>query len=153
MSTWLVKSEPESYSIDHFAKDRTSDWTGVRNYQARNYLREMKPGDQVLYYHSSGNPSGVVGLAEVKSAAQPDKTQFDKRSEFYDPKATKDAPRWFCPTLEFVRKFSRPIPLSELKSDGGFGGMPLLERGSRLSVQPVSGDHFRKILSLEKEKR
>jgi predicted RNA-binding protein with PUA-like domain len=148
MAFWLVKTEPDVYSIDDLKRDRSTDWTGVRNYQARNYLREMKIGDHVLVYHSNAEPPGVVGTAAVLKAAAPDKTQFDPRSEYFDEKSTKEAPRWFCPEIKFLRKLHRIVPLEELRAEKGLSGLLLLQKGSRLSVIPVSEKHFTSIVSL-----
>lgn len=148
MATWLVKTEPDVFSIDDFARVKVTDWTGVRNYQARNFLKKMEVGDEVLIYHSNAEPSGIVGLAKVYATATPDKTQFDGKSEYFEPKATKAAPRWFCPDLKFVRKFRRQIPLDELRSSKALEGLALLQKGSRLSVIPVSGKHFETILKM-----
>jgi len=145
---WLVKTEPESYSIDDLVRDRKTEWTAVRNYQARNFLKEMAIGDLVLFYHSNAEPTGVVGIAEVSRTAQPDPTQFDSKSEYFDPKATKDAPRWFCPTLKFIEKFKGVIVLDKLRTINGLEGMILLKKGSRLSVQPVSAGEYRILLKL-----
>lgn len=148
MAYWLVKTEPNLFSIDDFARVKVTDWTGVRNYQARNFLRAMQVGEEVLIYHSNAQPPGVVGLAKVKTAASPDQTQFDSSSEYFDPKATPQNPRWFCPDLAFVRKLERPIPLDELRACKLLSGLLLLERGSRLSVIPVEDKHYRTIVEL-----
>jgi predicted RNA-binding protein with PUA-like domain len=148
MATWLVKTEPDVYSIDDLARDKVTNWTCVRNYQARNFLKAMAVGDNVLIYHSNAEPSGVVGLARVCKLAVADPTQFDKKSEYFDPKATQEAPRWFCPDLKFVRKLARTIPLDELRACKALTGLALLQRGSRLSVIPVSEKHFDTIVEL-----
>ena len=148
MNYWLVKTEPHVYSIDDLRRDKKTEWTGVRNYQARNFLQQMRVGDSVIVYHSNAEPPGVVGIATVKTAAVPDPTQFDKKSEYFDPKATKEAPRWFCPDLKFVRKLSRLIALDELRSCTTLAGLALLQKGSRLSVLPVSEKHFDTIVEL-----
>lgn len=148
MACWLVKTEPEVYSIDDFARDGTTDWTGVRNYQARNFLKEMAVSDKVLIYHSNAEPPGVAGVGSVVEAAKPDKTQFNPASEYYDEKSTKASPRWFCPEIRFVKKFSRLVPLEELRGSKALSGLLLLQRGSRLSVTPVSEKHFNEIVSL-----
>jgi len=148
MACWLVKTEPDIFSIEDFARERVTDWTGVRNYQARNFLRAMKVGEPVLVYHSNAEPPGVVGVARVHKQAVPDPTQFDRQSEYFDSKATKDKPRWFCPDLEFVEKLKRMIPLDELRSLKALDGFRLLERGSRLSVIPVLDKHFNTILKI-----
>lgn len=143
MNYWLVKTEPDVYSINDLKRDGCTDWTEVRNYQARNYMKAMKTGEQVLVYHSNAKPSGVVGIAKVTKEAFADCTQFDPHSEVFDPKATVDAPRWFCPELSFVTKAAAIISLQDLKSIPELEGMVLLQRGSRLSVQPVTEKQFR----------
>ena len=151
MSHWLVKSEESVYSIDMLRRDRFTIWDGVRNYQARNYLRSMKVGDKVLFYHSNSEPNAVVGLAEIKKVAFADPSQFDAKSEYFEPKASKEEPRWFCPELKFVRKFKHSVPLAHLKELPELKSMVLLQRGSRLSVQPVSDKEFKSILKLADE--
>lgn len=148
MANWLVKSEADVYSIDQLRRDRRTVWDGVRNYQARNYLREMKRGEPVLFYHSNSEPTGIVGLAEVVKEAYPDATQFDPRSDYYDPAATLEAPRWFAPELAFRRAFPRCLTLAELREVSALKEMVLLKRGSRLSVQPVSARELTAILKL-----
>jgi predicted RNA-binding protein with PUA-like domain len=143
MNYWLVKSEADCYSIDHFKKDKTTSWTGIRNYQARNFMRDsMKIGDGVLFYHSNAKPTGVYGIAKVISAPHPDLTQFDNKDDHYDPKATIEKPIWMCVDIEFVKKFAEPVSLTEMKLDPHLEGMMVLAVGSRLSVQPVSKQHF-----------
>jgi predicted RNA-binding protein with PUA-like domain len=151
MRFWLMKSEPDSYSIDDLAADGTTHWDGVRNFQARNLLRdEVGVGDQVLFYHSRLRPPGVVGLAEVVKAAYPDHTAWDPDSGYFDPKSTPEAPRWFMVDIAFRRKFDRLISIDELKEHPQLAGMVLLHR-SRLSVQPVTPAEFRFILELAGE--
>jgi predicted RNA-binding protein with PUA-like domain len=148
---WLMKSEPDVFSIDDLAKAKkqTTGWDGVRNYQARNLLRdEIAVGDGVLYYHSSVDPPAVVGLARVVKAGYPDPTQFDPKSEYYDAGSKPDAPRWFSVEIAFDRKLARPVTLSELRADPALSGMVLLQRGSRLSVQPVTAAEWKRILAL-----
>lgn len=152
MATWLVKTEPDVFSIDDFARARVTDWNGVRNYQARNFLMSMEEGDDVLIYHSNAEPPGVVGLATVHAKASPDKTQFDPSSEYFDSKASAANPRWFCPDLKFVRKFARQIPLDELRRTRALEGLTLLQKGSRLSVIPVSDKHFDTIVKMASQK-
>jgi predicted RNA-binding protein with PUA-like domain len=152
MATWLVKTEPDVFSIDDFARARVTDWNGVRNYQARNFLMSMEAGDDVLIYHSNAEPPGVVGLATVHATASPDKTQFDPTSEYFDGKASTANPRWFCPDLKFVRKFARQIPLDELRRTRALEGLTLLQKGSRLSVIPVSDKHFDTIVKMASQK-
>ena len=147
---WLIKSEPEVYSIDDLASDGRTEWDGVRNYQARNYMRdEMKVGDLVLFYHSNANPPGVAGIARVCSEPHPDATQFDPKSDYYDPKATKDEPRWSLVDVEFVERFEEPVSLETLKADAkALDGMMVIKRGVRFSVQPVEPKHFARVLAL-----
>lgn len=145
---WLVKSEPDVYSIDVFAKDKTTLWDCVRNYQARNFLREMQVGDSVLFYHSNADPGGIVGLATVKTLAKAEAIQFDPSSEYYDPKATPEKPRWFAPELKFASKFKRNLSLKELRGVKSLQKMELLRQGSRLSVQKISPSEFETILGL-----
>jgi len=148
---WLMKSEPDAYSIDDLANDKnkTTCWDGVRNYQARNLMRdEMKKGDLVLYYHSNAKPPGVAGVAKVVQESYPDHTQFDKESKYFDPKATLEVPRWFMVDIQLVKKFKTFLPLDELKTFKGLEGMVLLQKGSRLSVQPVTRKQYETILKL-----
>jgi predicted RNA-binding protein with PUA-like domain len=150
---WLMKSEPDVYSIDHLKKDGETEWDGIRNYQARNFMRDdMAPGDLVLFYHSNANPPGVAGLARVASDPYPDPTQFDKRSKYHDPKSKKDDPRWILVDLEFVERFEELVPLATLKSDKRLSDMLVVQKGQRLSVQPVDKKHFGRVLSLAKAK-
>lgn len=148
MNYWLMKSEPDVFSIDDLERKKISLWDGVRNYQARNYMmKEMSIGDLVLFYHSNAKPSSVVGLAEVAKKAQPDPTQFDKTSEYYDAKSKPENPRWHCVSLQFHRKFKRPVSLDEIKSEKSLQKMLLLHR-SRLSVQPVKKSEFDSICKM-----
>ena len=149
---WLMKSEPDAYSIDDLAreKNKTTCWDGVRNYQARNLMRdEMKKGDLVLFYHSSAKPPGVAGAARVVRESYPDHTALDRKSKYYDEKSTADNPRWFMVDIKLVKKFKRLIPLEELKSIKALEGMVLLQKGSRLSVQPVTKKQYETILKLD----
>ncbi len=140
---WLIKSEPEVFSIDHLAKDTTTWWEGVRNYQARNFMmKDMAVGDEVLFYHSNAEPPGIAGLAKVSSGALPDPTQFDKKSEYFDPKATLKNPRWLCVEVQFVKKFKNLVSLSEVKKMQALDKMLLIQKGSRLSIQPVTATEF-----------
>src|SRR4029450_13297809 len=147
---WLVKTEPESFSIDDLAQapQQTTGWSGVRNYQARNYMREMKLGDRVLVYHSSSDPRAVVGVATVARESYPDPTAWDKKDPHYDPQSTKDDPRWFMVDLKFEQAFKWPLPLDELGGVATLKEMGLLREGSRLSVQPVRKAEFEAILKL-----
>ncbi len=138
-----MKSEPETFPIDQLAKEKTTWWEGVRNYQARNFMmKDMAPGDEVLFYHSNAEPPGIAGLAKVSKKAAADKTQFDKKSEYFDAKATLENPRWFCVELTFSRKFKNFISLTEIKSTPLLSKMILLQKGSRLSIQPVTLAEF-----------
>lgn len=151
MQYWLMKSEPETYGIDDLARDRRTSWEGVRNYQARNFMREMKIGDQVLFYHSSAEPPGVAGLARVSRDAHPDVAALDRRSPYFDAKATPENPIWWMVEIEFVERFPNVIPLSDLKANPALDGMLVLQRGQRLSVQPVDASHFRAVCSMAKK--
>ncbi len=148
---WLLKSEPESYSIDALKKDSKTLWTGVRNYLARNFMTDsMKPGDKVLFYHSNADPSAVVGTAEVVRVGLPDPTALDAKSDYYDAKASKDHPIWFCSEIKFVSKFARPLSLEDLKSHKNLSAMSLLQKGQRLSVMQVSKKEFDFVCALAK---
>ncbi len=148
---WLIKSEPDVYSIDDLERDGETPWDGVRNYQARNYLRDqMAAGDPVLFYHSSSDAIGVAGVARVASKPYADPTQFDKKSDYFDAGSTKDDPRWWLVDVAFVEKFRALVPLAALKADKGLAGMLVLARGQRLSVQPVDPAHARIVLRLGK---
>lgn len=143
MKYWLMKSEPDVYSIDQLKKDKTTWWEGVRNYQARNFMmKDMEVGDAVLFYHSNAEPPGVAGLAVVSKKAEPDKQQFDKKSEYFDPKATKEKPIWYCVQLGFDEKFKELVSLQDLRDNEKLQDMLVLAKGSRLSVQPVDKKHF-----------
>lgn len=149
---WLMKSEPDAFSIDDLARVGTEPWTGVRNYQARNFMRNgMRVGDGVLFYHSNCTPPGIVGIATVATEAYPDPTQFDRTSHYFDPKATPEEPRWFNVDVRFERKLSRIIPLDEIRAHRDDLGeeFELTRRGSRLSVLPVSAAQWKLLLSLE----
>lgn len=148
MQYWLVKSEPDCYSIQDLKREKVGSWTDVRNYQARNFLRAMKKGDLLLFHHSSCAVPAIVGVAKVVKEAYADPTQFDAKKVGYDPKSTKDNPRWSTVDVSLVEIFSEPLSLSEIKSDKAFSGMELVKQGSRLSVQPVSEVHFKRVLKL-----
>jgi predicted RNA-binding protein with PUA-like domain len=150
MKYWLMKSEPDECSIDDVlaAPQRITPWSGVRNYQARNFMRdEMKVGDGVLFYHSSCEEPGIAGVAEVASAAYPDRSQFDRKSPYYDPKAKKDNPRWVNVDVRALRK-TRLVPLSELRGHKALAGMRLLQPGNRLSITPVTESEWKYIARL-----
>jgi predicted RNA-binding protein with PUA-like domain len=149
MKQWLMKSEPDVFSIDDLEKRGPSLWDGVRNYQARNFMmNDMKLGDEILFYHSSCDVPGVAGLAKVVSLAEPDPSQFDKKSEYYEPAATKEKPRWFCIKAGFVKKFPRVVPLEEIRGEKSLAKMLLLKRGQRLSIQPVTAKEYECIVKL-----
>ena len=145
---WLMKSEPDAFSIADLKRRKRSPWDGVRSFQARNQMQAMRLGDLALFYHSSSEPPGVVGLARVVREAYPDHTQFDRKSKYYDARAKPDAPRWFMVDVEFVERFPRMVTLAELKADPQFAQMLVVRRGMRLSVQPVAPEHMQLILSL-----
>jgi predicted RNA-binding protein with PUA-like domain len=149
---WLMKSEPSCYSIDNLKRDKIGVWDDVRSYQARNYMREQRKGDIVFFYHSSCDVIGIVGVATVHKEAYPDPTQFDTKSYKYDAKSTKENPRWDSVDLKFVEKFDTPLTLNELKLDPFFNDMLVVKRGMRLSVQPVSEKHAKKILKLHSKR-
>lgn len=150
MKYWLVKTEPDVYSIDDLAREGRTLWSGVRNYQARNFLREMKLGDRLLIYHSNAQPPGVVGVGEISREHQPDPTQFEKGGEYFDPKSKLDNPRWSCPEVAFMKKLPSLVSLQALREEKSLKGLLLLQPGTRLSVIPVSEDHFRAIIALSK---
>lgn len=153
MRHWLMKTEPSTYSIDDLERERKTPWSGVRNFQARNFMRdEMRVGDVVLFYHSSTDPAGVAGLARVASEPYPDPTQFDCKGPYFEPRATPGKPVWFLVDVTFVRKLRRLIPLTELRAMRPLAKMLLLQRGSRLSIQPVAPTEFAAILKAERRK-
>ncbi len=137
MKLWLMKSEPDVFGIDDLAKKKVEGWNGVRNYQARNFMKTMEVGDRVLFYHSNAEPPGVAGEAVVVKTAYPDPTQFDKKGDYYEPRATKAEPVWFQVDVKFVAKAPRFVPLDELRGMPELEAMPLVNK-SRLSVQPVT---------------
>ena len=144
-----MKSEPDVFGVDHLAArpKRTEPWTGVRNYQARNFMREMQLGDLAFFYHSSCPEPGIAGIVEVSRLAYPDPTQFDRKSEYFDPKAAREAPRWFNVEVTLVRK-TRLLSLQELRSHKALAAMALLKRGNRLSITPVTEGEWRYIEKL-----
>ena len=151
MRYWLMKSEPDEFSIQKLAKVKREPWSGVRNYQARNYmLKDMQVGDGILFYHSNTAVPGVAGLAEVASAPYPDPSQFDRKSDYYDPASPRDNPRWWLVDVAYRRTFKRVVALDELKARAAdLGDFALLRRGNRLSVLPVTAAQWQFILSLE----
>lgn len=147
---WLLKSEPTSFSIQDLAKspEQTTCWEGVRNYQARNFLKSMKVGDRGFFYHSNADPPAIVGTVSVVKASYPDPYAYDKKSRYFDPKSTSDAPRWFLVDIQLVKTFSKPLTLEYLRTVKGLEQMELLRKGSRLSVQPVRPDEWKMVCSL-----
>ena len=145
---WLMKSEPDVYSIDDLERDGRESWEGVRNYQARNFMREMVKGDLVIFYHSNAKPPGAAGVGRICRQAYPDDTQFNKKSKYYDAKSKKEDPRWSLVDVEFVEKFGEPVSLQALKDDPALEGMRVTHKGSRLSVQPVDKGHFKRVLRM-----
>jgi predicted RNA-binding protein with PUA-like domain len=151
LTCWLFKSEPDVYSIEDLARDKVEPWTGIRNYQVRNMIRDdMKAGDQVIFYHSSCDVPGAAGLARISREAYPDPLQFDPTSPYFDAKSSKDDPRWLLVEIEFVRKFARIITLAELKQHPGLTHFRLNQRGNRLSIFPVTRQQLNVILKLDK---
>ena len=150
MAHWLMKSEPDAYSIDDLKRDKREPWDGIRNYQARNMMRDdMRVGDKVFFYHSNCKVPGIVGIAKVASKPYPDPTQFDPESKYFDPKSSADDPRWCLVDVKFVRKLKRTITLTELKSMPELDGFALTRKGNRLSIMPVDAEHWDLILGTE----
>jgi predicted RNA-binding protein with PUA-like domain len=149
MNYWLMKSEPGAYSLNDLKRDAQTCWDGVRNYQARNFMRDqMAVGDQVLFYHSNADPMGVVGVAEVCRAAYPDHTAWDPADPHYDPATRRDAPTWMMVDIAYVTTFPRMVTLPELKADPALAGLMVAQKGARLSVQPVSEAHFQRVCEM-----
>ncbi len=138
---WLMKTEPDVFAYDDLVRQRRAGWDGVRNYQARNFMREMRHGDLVVIYHSNAAPPGAAGIASVVGEAEPDPTQFDPASDYFDPRSPREAPRWDLVTLAPVRRL-RFVPLEELRALAALRDCPLLARGNRLSVMPLTGREF-----------
>jgi predicted RNA-binding protein with PUA-like domain len=154
MNHWLMKSEPETFGIDALAKRqrRTTHWDGVRNFQARNFMRDqMRVGDLAFFYHSNCDEPGIVGIVKVVKAGYPDHSAFDPKDKHYDPDSDADNPRWYMVDVQLQRKLARPVTLATLRehSNGALKGMALLQRGNRLSITPVTATHWRFILKLE----
>jgi predicted RNA-binding protein with PUA-like domain len=145
---WLMKSEPDVYGIDHLASDRTTIWDGVRNYQARNFLKSMAIGDLAFFYHSNTKPPGIVGLMQIIESQVVDPSQFDSVSDYYDPKSTPAAPRWHTVKLEFVRAFDRQIDLTELRDRFTPEELLVVKQGNRLSVMPILANIAEQLLQL-----
>lgn len=150
MNYWLMKSEPDVYGIDHLKKEKKDHWDGIRNYQARNFMRnEMKKGDLAFFYHSSCEEPGIVGIMEIAREAYPDHTAFDPKEKYFDEKSDPDNPRWFMVDVKYKRKLKRNISLQELRSHKSLVDMRLLQKGNRLSIMPVSKSEWEYILKLE----
>lgn len=150
MKYWLMKSEPDAFSIDDLKRKGIEAWDGVRNYQARNFMRDsMHPGDKVFFYHSNCAEPGIAGIAEVASDAYPDPSQFNAKSKYFDPKSSREDPRWMLVDVKFVKKLKRTITLDELKNHDVLDEMLLLRKGNRLSVMPVAAAEWRYVLTLE----
>ena len=154
MNYWLYKSEPSAFSIDHLVKapEQTAPWAGVRNYQARNYLREAKVGDKVFFYHSSEEPLGIFGTMKVARAGYPDFTQFDPKSKYFDPKSPQDNPRWTMVDVKLIRKFPKPVLREDLTTNDVTAGMLVLKKGMRLSIQPVTAEEWAAVHKLAEVK-
>jgi predicted RNA-binding protein with PUA-like domain len=149
MHRWLMKTEPGTFSIDDLRTRKIEPWDGVRNYQARNFIRTMQDGDAVLVYHSACPEPGVAGIAKIAGKPKPDPTQFDSRNDHYDPASRHEDPRWTLVDVRFVRKLKRVITLDEIKALDGLGDFALIRRGNRLSVMPVTDPQWQAILALE----
>jgi predicted RNA-binding protein with PUA-like domain len=149
MNHWLIKSEPDVFSIEDLERVGQEPWTGVRNYQARNFMwRDMKSGDLALFYHSNAKPTGIAGIAQVIGSPYPDPTQFDPKSEYFDAKSSRDNPRWWLVDFEFVARFAEVIPLETIKQDSKLCEMMVCQRGTRLSINPVDTAHFKRVCKL-----
>lgn len=152
MNYWLMKSEPDVFGIEHLRErpDQTEPWDGVRNYQARNMLRDqMQVGDLAFFYHSNCRPPGIVGIMEIVRAGYPDPTQFDPNSDYYDPKSDPDNPRWFLVDVKFKRQFKRMITLDELKAQPELAELAVVRKGNRLSICPVGKSEWDFIVGME----
>lgn len=148
MRYWLMKSEPGNYSIDDLARDKVTDWTGVRNYQARNFMKDMQPGDLAIFYHSNAEPSGAVGAMRIKKAAHGDRTALDPKSQYFEEKATPENPVWFCVDVEFIGKFKQTVSLADLRENKKLAKMEVLRKGSRLSVQPSNEAEYKEVCKM-----
>jgi predicted RNA-binding protein with PUA-like domain len=151
MKHWLMKCEPSAYTIEALARDGSTSWEGVRNYQARNFMREMKVGDKVLFYASNADPSGVTGLAEVSREAYPDRFAMTKGHDYYDPKSTPENPIWYMVDIRYVKTFPHVVSLETLKSAPGLEEMVVTKKGSRLSIQPVTKSEYDIVVKLGKK--
>ncbi len=148
---WLMKSEPNAYSIDDLERDGYTYWDGVRNYQARNFMRdEMKIGDRVIFYHSNTEPPAAVGIAEVVKESYPDFSAFDPKDKHFDPKSKEQKPTWYMVDIKFVKKFKKIVPLQEMKQNPKLQDMKLVQRGNRLSVMPITKEEFDEIVRMSR---
>ena len=153
MKHWLMKSEPSNYSIDNLARDKKTAWSGVRNFQARNFMRdEMSPGDWAIFYHSNAEPPGAVGLMKIASKAHADETAFDKKGKYFEERATRKNPVWECVDVEFVEKFSATLSLAEIRANPKLAKLEILKKGSRLSITPVTPSDFKELCKSAKAK-
>jgi predicted RNA-binding protein with PUA-like domain len=148
MAHWLMKSEPEVYGIDHLQAEGTTLWDGIRNYQARNFMRTMVVGDRAFFYHSNATPPGIVGLMEVVETGLTDPSQFDPASKYHDPASRPEAPRWDCVRLRFLRRFARLLSLEELREHFDDQSLPVVRRGNRLSILPVPEESVERLYGL-----
>ncbi len=146
MKYWLFKSDLEDYPLSKFIKDKITPWEGVRNYQARNFMmKEMSVGDRGIFYHSNASPSEAVAVLEVASSAKPDKLARDKKSDYYDPKATDENPIWQCVDVKFIEAFKKPVGLDQMRKEKSLEKMTLLQKGTRLSITPLTQKEFEKL--------
>jgi predicted RNA-binding protein with PUA-like domain len=149
MRHWLIKSEPDVFGIDDLAKVKREPWSGVRNYQARNFMwKDMKSGDLALFYHSNAKPPGITGIARVVGSPYPDPTQFDEKSEYHDPKSKPENPRWWLTDFEYIATFREMLTLEAIKADPILSEMIVCQRGSRLSINPVDPLHYKRVCKL-----
>lgn len=149
MSYWIMKSEPDVYSIENLKRDGHTEWEGVRNYQARNFMmKDMQLGDTVLFYHSNANPSGIAGLGQITRISKPDASSWNPKSPYYDEKSSREKPRWFCVQVSFVAQFAKVISLADLRNEPQLQSLEVLKKGQRLSILPVRPDEFKIIESL-----
>lgn len=149
MNYWLMKSEPQTWDVDSFQKEGKSLWDGVRNHQAKNFMKkDMKKGDLFLFYHSSCKAPGVYALGKISKTGLKDPSAFDKKSPYFDPRSKKDEPTWFCVEVSFLKKLKKPVSLKEIRGDRSFSKMELLKKGNRLSIQPVKSKEFQKICKM-----
>ncbi len=151
---WLMKSEPDEFGIDDLAsrKNQTTYWEGIRNYQARNFMRDdMKVGDHIFFYHSRANPLAIVGTMRVASEPYPDPSQFNPDSKYFDEKATEEKPRWFLVDVQLIKKFDKPVLRDDIKNEAELADMMLIKKGSRLSIQPVTEQEWKKVHNMAGE--